>query len=164
MSVAAPGAPAWAIGRAGPQDLDRLAELERLCFSPPWPTPELAREIADPRAVPLVARATGGPARGYALFRHVAGEAELLRIGVAPEARRQGAGEALLAAGLAQLVRLGIALCHLEVRVDNHPAVALYERHGFLPAGRRPLYYRDGTDALLFSRDLSIPSAYSLIR
>lgn len=155
------GEPTWTIRRAGPRDLDRLAELERLCFSPPWPAPELAREIAEPCAVLLVARRPHEAVEGYALFRHAAGEAELLRLGVAPERRRQGTGEALLAAGLAQLARLGVTVCHLEVRVDNHAALALYRQHGFLPAGRRPGYYRDGTDALLLTCSLSIPPAFS---
>lgn len=150
--------PGWTIRRAGPRDLDRLAELERLCFSPPWPPPELAREIAEPRAVLLVTRRLNEAVSGYALFRHAAGEAELLRLGVAPGRRRQGLGEALLEAGLSQLSRLGVTACHLEVRVDNQPALSLYGRHGFLTVGRRPGYYGDGTDALLLTRALSAPS------
>lgn len=159
----APGNPGWAIRRAGPRDLDRLAELERICFSPPWPPPELAREIAEPRAVLLVARRPNEAVQGYALFRHAAGEAELLRLGVAPERRRQGTGEALLAEGLGQLARLGVTACHLEVRVDNHGALALYERHGFRQVGRRPGYYGDGTDALLLTRALDTAGLF-LIR
>lgn len=159
--VAGQGGLPFSIGRAGPHDLDRLAELERICFSPPWPPAELAREISLPEGLLLVARQPGEPVLGYALFHHAAGEAELLRLGVAPERRRQGTGEALLTAGLARLLCLGVTTCHLEVRVDNHPALFLYERHGFRPTGRRPGYYRDGTDALLLALDLSNLPAFS---
>ena len=140
---------------AGPHDLIRVIRLEALCFDPPWPVAELAEEIARPASLLLVA--TGGPASppvAYALFRHAAGEAELLRLGVDPGHRRRGLADRLLRHGLERLERLGVARCHLEVRVDNHPAIALYERTRFTPLGRRPAYYRDGTDALLFARDL----------
>ncbi len=39
----------------------------------------------------------------------------------------------------------------LEVHADNHPAQALYKQVGFIEVGRRPKYYRDGGDAVLFT-------------
>jgi ribosomal-protein-alanine N-acetyltransferase len=144
------------IRAAGPHDLERVAELERLCFDPPWPRPALAEEIARPTSLLLVAApGPAAPAAGYALFRHAGGEAELFRLGVLAEQRRQGLGDRLLHHGLERLARLGIERCHLEVRVDNQPAIALYERAGFAQVGRRPAYYRDGTDAFLYSRGIA---------
>ena len=41
----------------------------------------------------------------------------------------------------------------LDVRVDNATAQRLYERHGFVPIGRRRRYYQpSGTDALVMAR------------
>ena len=41
----------------------------------------------------------------------------------------------------------------LEVRPSNQPAIALYERFGFLAAGMRRRYYQDnGEDALIMWR------------
>jgi ribosomal-protein-alanine N-acetyltransferase len=41
----------------------------------------------------------------------------------------------------------------LEVRPTNAPAIALYERFGFLAAGTRPRYYQDnGEDAVIMWR------------
>jgi hypothetical protein len=40
----------------------------------------------------------------------------------------------------------------LEVATDNAVAQALYRQRGFVVEGRRPRYYRDGTDALIMWR------------
>jgi ribosomal-protein-alanine acetyltransferase len=130
-------------------DLDRIAELEEAAFHDPWPREMLAYEIAHPHAVLLVA-SRGETPDAYAAFRHAVGEAELLRVGVAPQARRQGLARALLVEGLERLRRLDIQVCFLEVRVDNKGAIHLYESLGFSCTGMRRGYYRDGTDALIF--------------
>jgi [ribosomal protein S18]-alanine N-acetyltransferase len=144
-------APQPAVRSACEADLDRIAQLEELAFHDPWPREMLAYELAHPHAVLLVAsRTAGGPPDAYAAFRHAVGEAELLRVGVDPEARRQGLARALLMEGLERLRRLDIQVCFLEVRVDNKPALDLYESLGFSCTGHRRGYYRDGTDALIF--------------
>ena len=79
-------------------------------------------------------------------------EAELLRIAVAPEARGRGLGRALLEACQRELAEEGLAQLFLEVRPTNLAAIRLYERCGWEPCGRRPRYYSDGEDALLFQR------------
>jgi ribosomal-protein-alanine N-acetyltransferase len=144
-------APQPAVRSAREADLDRIAQLEELAFHDPWPREMLAYELAHPHAVLLVASSdAGGPPDAYAAFRHAVGEAELLRVGVDPEARRQGLARALLMEGLERLRGLDVQLCFLEVRVDNKPALDLYESLGFSCTGHRRGYYRDGTDALIF--------------
>lgn len=144
-------APQPAVRSACPADLDCIAQLEELAFQDPWPREMLAYELAHPHAVLLVAsRAPGEPPAAYAAFRHAVGEAELLRVGVDPQCRRRGLARALLVEGLERLRRLDVQLCFLEVRVDNKPALDLYESLGFCCTGHRKGYYRDGTDALIF--------------
>jgi ribosomal-protein-alanine N-acetyltransferase len=96
---------------------------------------------------------------GFLLGRAVAGEAELLTLAVAPEARRLGLGRKLVARFLYQAQLRGAVRAFLEVKADNAAAVALYESAGFTPAGRRRGYYRsaDGTrtDALVLARELA---------
>jgi ribosomal-protein-alanine N-acetyltransferase len=91
---------------------------------------------------------------GYACFRLGGGEAELLRIAVAPAERGRGIARRLLAAGLERLRAAGVASCFLEVRPGNASALAVYRALGFELCGRRRSYYRDGTDALVLRRDL----------
>lgn len=68
-------------------------------------------------------------------------------IGVAEERRGKGIGGALLEALAASARRAGHAALCLSVATLN-PAVALYERHGFVPVARSPV-------AMTMRRDLT---------
>jgi ribosomal-protein-alanine N-acetyltransferase len=47
---------------------------------------------------------------------------------------------------------MGVQVAHLEVRVSNTAARALYESEGWVYQGLRRGYYRDGESAALYSR------------
>ena len=40
----------------------------------------------------------------------------------------------------------------LEVKESNTPAIKLYMKNGFIPAGIKPCYYHDGSDAIYMQR------------
>ena len=130
-------------------DLPALAALERACFpGGAWSEGSLDTELS--RGFILI----DGLGRGYAIGLIVIDECELLRIGVHPEARKQGLGRTVLSAfhdtcGLRTVVR-----CHLEVRENNRAALALYTGSGYAISGRRRGYYPGGIDALTMARDL----------
>ena len=88
---------------------------------------------------------------GYALGWMLAGEGELLRIAVHPNHRCRGIGRRVLSAFLDHPAAASSEQIFLEVRADNTPAQALYTRLGFVVVGTRPRYYRDGTDAILYT-------------
>jgi ribosomal-protein-alanine N-acetyltransferase len=140
---------------AGQEDLDAIAGLEEAAFHDPWPREMLAFELCHPYSVLLIAGSSpSGPPGAYAAFRHAAGEAELLRVAVHPEARRRGLARALLLAGFERLRQAEVQVCFLEVRVENKPAIALYESLGFSWVGLRRAYYQDGADAIVFVLEL----------
>lgn len=78
---------------------------------------------------------------GFSLARGVADEAELLLIAIHPERQGRGAGNLLLQQFISAARNGGARRMHLEVR-DGNPAVGLYRRSGFVPAGRRRNYYK----------------------
>ena len=138
-----------------------LAALHARAFRTPapWSQADFAGLLADPLCFLLVE----GDA-GCLLGRAVAGEAELLTIAVAPEARRRGLGRKLVARFLYQAQLRGAGRAFLEVAADNAAAIALYESAGFAPTGRRRGYYLtpegQRIDALVMARDLAAaPSA-----
>jgi ribosomal-protein-alanine N-acetyltransferase len=148
--VTAP-APTLCVRPARQADLDVIAGLEEVAFHDPWPREMLAYELCHPHSVLLVAADDSNrPPAAYAAFRHAVGEAELLRVGVAPGFRRRGFARALLVEGLERLREAEVQVCFLEVRVDNQSAIYLYESLGFSCTGLRRGYYRDGADALIF--------------
>ena len=159
MSSAMSGAlsvepPLLVVRPAREEDLDRIGGLEESGFPDPWPADLLAYELRHPGAILLVATWGEGPVAGYAAFRHGGGEAELLRLSVDPEERRRGIGQALVTRGLERLREAGVERCFLEVRLHNEGAIACYRSLGFELAGLRRAYYRDGSDALVYSRKL----------
>lgn len=142
-----------AVRRCGEADPAALAELDAACFSPAWTAAALAAELAQRGALGLLLTRAAAPI-GYALFRRLLDEAELLRIGVLPGERGRGFATQLLAHGLGLLREEGVVACLLEVREDNAAAVAVYRHAGFAVVGRRRSYYPDGTTALLMTLPL----------
>jgi len=94
---------------------------------------------------------------GFSLFRTVAGESELLLIGVLPDQQRRGVGRLLLEDFLDRANAEQLTRVHLEVR-DGNPALGMYRTAGFSPVGRRRNYYHatDGQryDAITLVREL----------
>ena len=122
-----------------------LEALEKAAFGSAWGA------LEDHEQIWLI------EGKAYARWSLVApiGEAELLRIAVAPEARSQGLGRNLLRGSLEALRTLGVTHCRLEVRFSNAPARSLYESEGWQFQGIRKGYYRDGEDAALYGKILS---------
>lgn len=77
---------------------------------------------------------------GFALWRGVADEAELLTIAVHPTRQNQGLGGKLMTEWMAAAAPQANE-AFLEVASDNGPACALYARFGFETVARRALYY-----------------------
>lgn len=132
----------------GPADVDRLVELERELFgASAWSTAMVREELSAPGRwyVGVDAAAPGVPAPrlvAYAGLWFDGDVAQVMTIGVARTAQRRGLGAALLSALVARSRELGAEAVLLEVRVDNHPAVTLYERFGFEVLTRRKRYYQ----------------------
>lgn len=74
---------------------------------------------------------------------------ELDSMAVLPDARRRGAGGALLDAVFAWARQHGARRLLLEVRAGNAAALGLYQRFGLRPEGRRPRYYADPEESAL---------------
>jgi ribosomal-protein-alanine N-acetyltransferase len=145
----------WRIRPAALADAERLAALERRCFTDPWSAAAFEELLPLSYIVALVAQ-RAGTIDGYLVAREIAGEAEILNLAVAPEERRTGLGGNLLDAGLERLAERNAGRVWLEVRESNAAAQALYARRGFTAAGRRPRYYRAPVeDALVLSMALS---------
>ena len=93
---------------------------------------------------------------GYAGGWVVDGDLQILKVGVAPEARRRGVARELLARVAADARDLGASTCSLEVRAGNLGAQAFYEALGFKGIGMRPRYYSDREDAVIMEGPLPL--------
>lgn len=93
--------------------------------------------------------------KGFSVVSRVKDEAEILKIAVDGQYRRQGIGSELVKESISQLSTQKTKILHLEVRSDNDSATLFYEQLGFKLVGKRKRYYKDPIcDALLYSLDL----------
>jgi ribosomal-protein-alanine acetyltransferase len=117
-------------------------------------------EVTSDHTYYLVAFRQGTPdvIDGYAGLLAPAGstDGDIQTIAVAPGARRQGLGRALMLTLLHEARRRGITAVFLEVRADNPGAQALYRMLGFEEIGVRPHYYQpDDVDAVVMRVDVA---------
>lgn len=123
------------------EDLPAVAALEKTCFpADPWSEALFRDALDNPAVAILLAKGEGGAVLGYAVLSVVLDEGNLDNIAVAPEHRRRGVAGALLGA-ITGFGREHLSVLMLEVRASNAPAIALYEKHGFVAVGRRKNYY-----------------------
>jgi ribosomal-protein-alanine N-acetyltransferase len=144
---------AWAT----PAEAPAMAAVHAQAFEAPWDAAAFAELMDGPGVFGLLAGED--PALGIILCRVVAGEMEVLTVGVAPAARRRGVAKALMAAAVGAARQSGAEAAFLEVAVDNAAAAALYAGMGFRRAGLRRGYYDRGAegraDALVMRLDLT---------
>ena len=136
------------------EHLDRLEQLERMCFSRPWSKKMLAEELDNQCAAFLVAvEPETEKAVGYAGLLVVADEGYITNVAVDPSCRRQGVAAQLLQVFDNFAKGNHLAFLTLEVRPSNAAAIALYEGFGFREVGRRRNYYDlPKEDALLLTK------------
>ena len=144
--------------RAEKEDLDVMAEMERICFpDDSWSREMLLEEIENQSATFLVAE-DGDKIIGCAMAWMIAPyECQIGTIEVLPEYRRMGIAYELMWKILKISRLLGIWEVHLEVRASNAPAIALYESLGFTKDGLRKKYYSNGEDAYTMSLNMLQP-------
>ena len=136
------------------EHLDRLAQLERMCFSRPWSKKMLAEELDNQCAAFLVAvEPETEKVIGYAGLLVAADEGYITNVAVDPSRRRQGVAQQLLQVFDSFARGSRLAFLTLEVRPSNAAAVALYEGFGFRQVGRRRNYYDlPKEDALILTK------------
>lgn len=157
VSAAGADSPAITLRPATRADLDAVVRVDVRSFTRHWPADDFAAQLVDPLVCIWLADAGKG-ALGYVHVRVVGDEAELLNIAVDPDGRRLGLGERLLRHAMSECAELGVGRVFLEVRADNHAAMALYRRCAWEQVGIRKRYYsEDGADAIVMSVDLIDP-------
>lgn len=133
--------------------IPQIVALERECFSAPWSEEMLTEELFNTQASFLVAEDEEGCVLGYAGLHVVLDEGYIDNVAVEPSARRHGVAGALMDV-FCRFGAANLAFLTLEVRASNAPAISLYEKYGFVEAGRRKNYYSDPKeDAIIMTRE-----------
>jgi ribosomal protein S18 acetylase RimI-like enzyme len=140
-----------AIEQASLHDLGPLRRLEQICFpKDAWPLLDLVSVLTF-RGVVRLKAVNDKQMVGFIAgdVKRMEGVAWIATVGVLPEYRGRGIGEALIRACEAQVPVNRIRLC---VRPSNETAIRLYERLGYSQAGEWAKYYQDGEAALVMEK------------
>ncbi len=127
-----------------------------------WTPPRVQRAVADARTNVCVA-VQDEALLGFGIMVYADDTAHLSLLAVGPEARRQGAGTALLQ-WLEQVALVaGIVRVQLEARSDNASALAFYRRHAYAQTGTVPGMYLGVADGVRLEK-LLVPQAADVQR
>jgi ribosomal-protein-alanine N-acetyltransferase len=131
-------------------DLPQVLEIEQASFPLPWKAEFFLKELHRPHGWSWVAEKEGTIV-GYLCGWFVVDEGEILKMAVHPCYRRCSVGKFLVEEAIIIAGQRGVRTLHLEVRVSNVTAIALYKLCGFHEVGSRRRYYENGEDALLMT-------------
>lgn len=143
------------IEHLGIHDIHAVMQLEKTCFTYHWTEQQFLLGL-EKNAFSILGWRHNGELVGYVAFSMIAGEMEILNLGVLHAFRRKGIGRKLLSAVLKKCHEKKMDKGFLDVKESNAPAIALYEQFGFKCVGIRKQYYPDTKEnALLYALDFN---------
>ena len=128
-----------------------LAKLHQQCFEKAWNEDAFASLLYLPTTRGFLSE------NAFVLFSVCDDQAEILTLGVLPEARKKGIAFELLTYAADELKKSGVKEIFLDVNVNNLPARKLYEKADFQQISVRKSYYDEGgkkADALVLKKIL----------
>ena len=130
----------YVILQATPEMIPQIASIEIETFSDPWSEHSLSTCLPDDQHDFFVA------------MDDQVGVGYINNVAVREDARHVGIGSALVNESIRRGRERKLSFLTLEVRASNDPAIALYEKHGFVEVGRRRGYYeKPKEDAILMT-------------
>lgn len=135
------------------RDLDAVLAVEAASFVQPWSRRLFVGELAQPSRRYVVAD-DAGILCGYGGIMLVGEEATVVTMAVAPAYREQGVASLLLMELVEMARRQDVRHLTLEVRESNQPALELYRKFGFEPAGLRKGYYTTEDAVVMWAIDI----------
>ena len=129
------------------EDLDAVLEIEKEAFNDStWTIEAYTRELVMNQFAHYFILEEDGNIVGYTGIWLVIDHCQVTTVAIKKSMRGKGYSH-LLINHIKDFVRGQADTISLEVRVDNTPALALYEKSGFNYGGIRKNYYGEGLDA-----------------
>ena len=122
------------------EHIEKIAEIERECFSLPWSEKSLEEELTNDGAIFLVAM-EDEKVVGYMGANFIMDEGYITNIAVTEKYRKKGIGSKLLQKMCEEAYKRNLSFLTLEVRISNEKAINLYKKFGFDYLGIRKNFY-----------------------
>ena len=125
-------------------DLEEVAILEKEIFSTPWSKESFRESLAQSYSHFFVAEEE--KIVGYCGVHNLGGDGEITHVAVDSLFRGRGIALQMLDYAMRETSKAGVEAFTLEVRASNIPAIALYEKLGFVSKGVRKNFYENPTE------------------
>ena len=135
--------------------LNSCLKLDAISLKGLWTKSQWEKELTDPKRICIgVIDLKTKKLLGLCSAWLVIDELHITCIAVHPVHQRKGLGKFLISDLIKRSNSLATNQIYLEVKDTNEPAKAFYKSMGFKIIGNRPRFYKDGSDALIFLRQL----------
>ena len=123
-------------------DLNFISDKLDIDFDEFWNYSTLKNELSSDTSKYIVAK-LNNEVVGFAGFKVMIDEADIMNIVVKKDSRNQGIGSLLLKELINLSKKSNLSCISLEVMEENYPAIHLYKQFGFEQCGLRKNYYKD---------------------
>ena len=136
--------------------LNSCIELDQKALKGLWTKSQWEKELTDPKRICIgVIDLETKKLLGICSAWIVIEELHITSIAVHPRHQRKGLGKFLISDLIKRSNSLLTNYIHLEVKDTNETAKAFYKSMGFKIVGNRSSFYKDGSDAVIFAKQLN---------
>ena len=136
-------------------DLDRIVEIENLCFKAPWAKEDLYREINDNKLAVLQVITVNDLVVGFCDYWNTFDSGTICQIAIHPDYQHQKLGSKLLEEVIKDAKAKKTRTLTLEVRASNIKAINFYKKFGFKVTLVKEAYYSNGEDAIYMIKEVN---------
>lgn len=131
------------------EDVEKVAEIEKICFSKPWSENSFKNALNDSDSKFFVARLDSDIVGFSGMYIAAGAEGYVYNIAVNPLFRKKGIGTILTKKLIDYAKKNNLEFLSLEVRKSNNSAISVYEKCGFEKIGIRKNFYESPVDDAL---------------
>ena len=136
--------------------LNSCIDLDQKALKGLWTKSQWKKELTDPKRICIgVIDLKTQKLLGLCTAWLVIDELHITSIAVDPLHQRKGLGKLLMSDLINRSNSVLSNQIYLEVKNTNEPAKAFYKSMGFKIVGNRSHFYKDGSDAIIFSKELN---------
>ncbi len=142
--------------KLGKQHLNACIDLDQKSLNGLWSRSQWEKELSNPIRICLgVIELEKNKLLGLCSAWLIADELYITSIAVHPTHQRQGLGKLLMTDLIKRSTSFRTNHIYLEVKDTNEPAKAFYKFMGFKMEGNRSNFYKDGSNALIFTKEIN---------
>ena len=136
--------------------LNDCMDLDQKSLNGLWSKSQWERELADPKRICLgIKELKTKKLLGLCSAWLVIDELHITSLAVHPKHQRKGLGKILISDLIKRSNSLLINHIHLEVKDTNKTAKDFYKSMGFKIVGTRSQFYKDGSNAVILTKQLN---------